>query len=114
VMSGPQAAFVASSVFVLFVLMSQALVSLAGRAVPLPALDRVWTSIHHRTGALRAVGLIWTAGIGAATQALAVFGIANADNQFARLAFGAEVVLAVRWTIVLAAVARRRSARGVA
>jgi hypothetical protein len=109
--SGPQAVFTALSVLLIYVGTSQAFVSLLGRPVPIPWLDKELTKPWHRTGVLRVVSLIWTAAVALGTQALVAYGIANASDWTVLVALVIELVVAALWSLALAATATQRNDR---
>jgi hypothetical protein len=96
------AAIVATSLLFFFVGASQATVSLLGRRVPLPGLDRQVVPRFHRRGRIRPLAILSTLVIAVGTQALDVAGLLHAGpGAFPIAVYLTEPALALLWVGLL-------------
>ena len=96
-----QALVIACSTFVLYVVMSQAVVSLLGRPVRLASVDRLVVQPHHRRGILLPLALVGAVAVALITQAIVVVGLIASQDIAVTAILISELVAAAVWTLVL-------------
>lgn len=107
-----EALVIAATMLVLFVVMSQSAVSLLGREVPVKWLDRLAVQPLNRIGLIRPLGVLVSAVIAFATQAVIVLSIAEPGlGDIPRAILVVELVGATTWAAGLLVVAVGNASR---